>query len=134
MIKYLVWSRCPLQNGVILSAIEILNERENRLLARKEYSVNFIGGSGFITRQAAIEAMAAKLGVDKNLVKIISLRSKFGIRNLTGIVFVYNGAKEVSRQLPIYMFIRELSKDERKKAREAAKAQPVQQAAQAPKK
>ena len=116
-----------------MSAIEILNERDNKLLARKEYSVNFVGGSGFITRQAAAEALAAKLGVDKSLVKIISLTSKFGLRNLTGTVFVYSGPKEVNRQLPKYMSVRELPKDERKKAREAAKPQPAAQAAPAKK-
>lgn len=111
-----------------MSAIEILNERENKLLARKEYSVNFVGGSGFITRQAAAEAMATKLGVDKNLVKLISLKSKFGLRNLMGTIFVYNEAKEVNRQLPKYMAIRQLPKEDRKKAREAAKPQPAAQA------
>lgn len=108
-----------------MSAIEIINERENSLLARKEYFVNFLGGSGFITRQAATEAMAARLGVDKNLVKVISLGSKFGLRNLKGTIFVYSSTEEIKRQLPRYMSIRELPKEERKKAREAAKPQPA---------
>lgn len=117
-----------------MSTIEIIDERENPLLARKEYSVNFLGGSGFITRQAATEAIATKLGVDKTLVKVISLESKFGLRNLKGTIFVYAGAEDVKRQLPRYMAIRELPKDERKKAREAAKSQPPAQAGEAPKK
>lgn len=117
-----------------MSTIEIVSERENSLLARKEYSLNFVGGSGFVTRQAASEAIAVKLGVDKSLVKLISLEGKFGIRNLKATAFVYTNVKEVKRQLPKYMSIRELPKEERKKAREASKPKPAAPAAEAPKK
>ena len=112
-----------------MSTIEIVSERENALLARKEYLLNFIGGSGLVTRQAAAEAIATKLGVDKTLVKLISLEGKFGMRDFKARAFVYRKADEMKRQLPKYMFLRELSKEDRKKAREAFKQQPAAQTA-----
>jgi ribosomal protein S24E len=117
-----------------LSTIEIISERENTLLARREYSLNFVGGSGLVTRQAASEAIATKLGVDKALVKLISLEGKFGMRNLKATAFVYSNVSEIKRQLPKYMSIRGLPKEERKKAREAAKPQPAAKTAETAKK
>lgn len=107
-----------------LSTIEIINERDNSLLARREYLLSFLGGSGLITRRAAAEAIATKIGVDKTLVKVISLEGKFGKRDLTAIAFIYNNANDMQRQLPKYMSLRDLSKEDRKKAREASKPQP----------
>lgn len=117
-----------------MSTIEIVSEKENTLLARKEYLLNFVGGSGLVTRQAAAEAIATKLGVEKSLVKLISLEGKFGMRDFRAKAFVYRKADEIKRQLPKYMFLRELSKEDRKKAKEASKQQSAAQAAETAKK
>jgi ribosomal protein S24E len=105
-----------------LSTIEIVNENDNKLLSRKEYVLNFRGGSGLVSRQAATEAVATKLGVPKEGVNIVSLRGKFGERDLRAVAFVYSDQKAKASQLPKYMLLRELSKEERKKVREAEKA------------
>lgn len=120
-IKYLATITWHSTEGTILSTIEIVSERENRLLSRREYVFNFKGGSGLITRQAAAEAIATKIGADRTLVKIFSLEGDFGNRDLKATAFAYNKMMDVSRQLPKYMSIRELPKEERKKARESAK-------------
>ncbi len=105
-----------------MSTIEIVNENDNKLLSRKEYVLNFRGWSGLVSRQAATEAVATKLGVPKEGVTIVSLRGKFGERDLRAVAFVYSDQKAKASQLPKYMLLRELSKEERKKAREAEKA------------
>jgi len=87
--------------------------------------VNFKGGSGFITRQAAIESIASRLGVAKDKVRIIELQGKFGVRDLLARVYVYTDTKQIKKQLPPYLAIRELPKEERKKAREALKPKPA---------
>ena len=95
------------------------------MLSRRELVLTFKAGSGFITRQSAAEAIATKLGVSKDKVKCISLRGKFGLRDLKAVAYVYSDTKLINRQLPKYMAIRELPKEERKKAREARKAETV---------
>jgi ribosomal protein S24E len=108
-----------------LSTVEVVNERDNKLLARREYVLNFKGGSGLVSRKAAADAIAGKLGVAKEGVKIISLSGKHGVRDLKAVAYVYSDTKVISKQLPKYMALRELSKEDRKKAREAAKAKQV---------
>ncbi|MDG6996492.1 MAG: hypothetical protein JRN52_11265 [Nitrososphaerota archaeon] len=104
-----------------MSTLEIVSENENKLLSRKELVCSFALGSGLITRQAAAEAIATRLGVKKDGVKIVSLSSKFGSRDLLAKAYVYSDLKLVDVQLPKYMKIRQLSKEERKQAKEAAK-------------
>ncbi|MGI0091007.1 MAG: hypothetical protein ACREBS_04810 [Nitrososphaerales archaeon] len=117
-----------------MSTIEIINEIENQLLARRELSLSFKGGSGLVTRHAAAEAIATKLGVPMASVKLISLQGKFGLRDLTARAYVYSDSKLIKKQLPKYMMTRELPKEERKKAREAAKAKAAAPAQPAKKK
>jgi ribosomal protein S24E len=111
--------------NVHLSTIEITKDSENKLLSRREVVLNFKGGSGFITRPAAVEAISTRLGVSKDKVRIISLEGKFGSRDLVANAYVYTDASQIKRQLPAYLAIRELPKEERKKAREALKPKPA---------
>ena len=108
-----------------LSTVEIVNEKENRMLSRRELVLNFKGGSGLVSRQSASDAIATKLGVKKENVKLVSLHGNFGMRDLRAVAYVYTDPKLIARHLPKYMMIRELSKEDRKKAREAAKLKPA---------
>jgi ribosomal protein S24E len=107
------------------STFEVLKDNENKLLSRRELTVVFHGGSGFVSRPAAAEAISSRMGVSKDKVRIISLRGKFGLRDLVASAYVYSDPNEVKKQLPPYLGIRELPKDERKKAREALKPKPA---------
>ncbi len=107
-----------------MSTVEILSDQENKALGRRELVLNFKGGSGFISRQGATDAITAKANVPKGNVKLISLHGKFGVRDLEALAYVYSDAETIKRQLPKYMMLRELSKEERKKIKEAAKAKP----------
>ncbi|MDA4110978.1 MAG: hypothetical protein OK439_00455 [Thaumarchaeota archaeon] len=108
-----------------MSTIEIVNDNQNKLLSRREIVLNFKGGSGFITRKSAVEAISTRFGVPKESVRIISMQGKFGMRDLEAQVFVYSDMKQIKKQLPPYLEIRELPKEERKKAREALKPKPA---------
>jgi len=101
--------------------LELSSDSENTLLSRREVRGTFTGGSGLITRQSACDAIASKLGVDKSKVQVISLRGKFGTRDLITEAYVFNDTSKVKEQLPHYITIRQLPKDERKKAREEQK-------------
>jgi ribosomal protein S24E len=105
--------------------MEVLKDSENKLLSRREVTVLFRGGSGFITRPSATEAISSRLGVQKDKVRVISLQGKFGLRDLVGTAYVYSEASEMKKQLPSFLSIRELPKEERKKAREALKPKPA---------
>ena len=117
-----------------LSAIEVLKDSENKLLSRRELTLVFKGGSGFITRPAAVEAISTRLGVPKEKVRVISLEGKFGLRDLVGKAYIYSDTAEVKKQLPVFLSIRELPKEERKKAREALKPKPAAPGTEAAKK
>lgn len=112
----------------------MLSDSENKLLSRREITAVFKGGSGFITRSAAAEAISSRLGVPKDKVRIISLEGRFGLRDLFAKVYVYSNTDEIKKQLPAYLSIRELPKDERKKAREALKPKPAPAGTEAAKK
>jgi ribosomal protein S24E len=104
--------------------LEILSDSENKLLSRRELLVTFGGGNGFITRQSAAEAVSNRLGIPKDKVRVLYLQGKFGIRDLTAKVYVYENVEAIKEQLPKYLEIRDLPKEERKKAREALKPKP----------
>jgi ribosomal protein S24E len=116
------------------STIEVVKDSENKLLSRRELDVVFKGGSGFVSRPSAAEAISARLGVPKERVRVISLQGKFGLRDLFARAYVYSDVSQVKKQLPAFLSIRELPKDERKKAREALKPKPAAPGAEAAKK
>lgn len=105
-----------------LSSLVIITENENKLLSRRELVCSLALGSGLVTRQAAAEAIATRIGVKKENVQIVSLVGKFGSRDLLAKAYVYSDLKLMEKQLPRYLKIRQLSKEERKQAKEAAKA------------
>ncbi len=117
-----------------MSTIEILQDSENKLLSRRELTLVFKGGSGFISRPAATEAISSRMGVAKEKVRVISLEGKFGLRDLVAKAYVYSDVADEKKQLPAFLSIRELPKDERKKAREALKPKPAAPGAEAAKK
>ena len=96
--------------------------------------LTFKAGSGLVTRQSAAEAIATKLGVSRDKVKLVSLQGKFGLRELRAVAYIYSDTKLIGRHSPKYMAIRELPKEERKKARGAAKPKPATPAPDAAKK
>lgn len=104
-----------------MSTFEITSDVENPLLERRELKGIFHGGNGLLTRQGASEAIASKIGVDKEKVQVISLDGKFGVRDLSARAYVFTDKSGAKKQLASYFFIRNLSKEERVKAKEERK-------------
>ncbi len=105
-----------------MSTIEISSDSENELLSRRELTCVFRGASGLLTRQGAAEAISTKVSVAKESVQIVSLMGGFGTRDLKATAYIFSDPKDSKRQLSDYMRIRQLPKEERKKAREEKKA------------
>jgi len=108
-----------------VSSFEVLKDNENKLLSRRELTVVFKGGSGFISRPAAAEAISSRMGVTKDKVRVVSLEGKFGLRDLVASAYIYSDVNEMKKQLRPFLSIRELPKGERKAAREALKPKPT---------
>jgi ribosomal protein S24E len=98
--------------------LEVISDSENKLLGRREMNVRFRSGSGILTRQAAAEAISSKVGTAKEQVQVLSLKGKFGVRDIEAHVYVFSNANDAKRQLSDYILLRHLPKEERKKLRE----------------
>jgi ribosomal protein S24E len=103
------------------SALTIVSQVENPLLDRKEIRCVFRAANGFITRAGAAEAIAAELKSEKHAVQILSLKGKFGDRDLFCEALIFGSPKSLDEQTQDYLRIRMLPKDQRKAAREKSK-------------
>ena len=99
---------------------------ENKLLERKEAVYLFKGMAGKLTRADAAKAVAEDLGVPEEKVVPIKLKTVFGTRDVKGTFYVYDDLEKAKRQLPEYIFLRMLSKEERKKILEERRKAKVQ--------
>jgi len=104
-----------------LSQLNILSDKENKLLSRREIVCKFRVGSGLLTRQGAAEAISSRLGVEKGNVQIISMKGKSGQRALVADAYVFPSSQISAKQIPKHLIVRMFSKDERKKIREDMK-------------
>ena|GEM_PF-158990 len=114
--------RVPYRIGFYLSTIVTLGDKTNGLLKRREVVCVFKGVAGKLTRKEAAEMLAKELKLDKKFVIPISLQPETGMSDLRCMFYVYDDEDLAKRHLPKYIPLRMLSKEERKKAKEAAKA------------
>lgn len=115
-------------------SLQLLSEAENRLLNRREVRVVFKNASGRLSRVDAVQAVAKHLKVDQSKVFLISLDTYSGVRDVEGLFYIYHDPKEARRHLPKYIFVRMLSKDERRRKIEESKKARAEMAAAAKKK
>jgi|BEDMetMinimDraft_2_1075160.scaffolds.fasta_scaffold00257_13 ribosomal protein S24E len=108
-----------------------LELKENPILARREAKYLFEEGAGKLTRLEAQKLVAADLGVKEEQVITISLRNSHGTRNQIGYFRVYDNPSEARLQIPKYVFVRNLQKEERKKLIEEEKKKKAPKVAKA---
>ncbi|SRR5579863_3230930 len=101
-----------------MSLVQITQDFENKLLGRRELKVKFKAGSGILSRQAAVDAIASQTGTKKENIQVISLNGVYGARDVNATAYVFSNAEDAKRQLADYVLLRHLPKDERKKLRE----------------
>ncbi|MEM3437881.1 MAG: hypothetical protein QXP55_05065 [Nitrososphaerales archaeon] len=95
--------------------MQIVKDSRNDLLRRREINCIFNSMAGLIKRQDAINMVAKSLNVDAKNVYLISLRTKTGTRDVSGLFYIYDNPEDAKKQLPKYLFLRLLPKEEREK-------------------
>ena len=102
--------------------IVTLEDKTNELLKRREVKCLFKGFAGKLTRKEAVQMLAKELKLDKKFVLPISLMCKTGMNDINCTVYVYDDEYLAKKHLPKYIFMRMLTKEERKKEKEVEKA------------
>lgn len=105
-----------------MSAIVTLDDKDNRLLKRRELRCLFKGLAGKLSRKDAVEMLAKEHKLDKKFVIPISLKCETGANDARCTFYVYDDEDLAKKHLPKYIFMRMLTEEERKKAKEAEKA------------
>ena len=95
--------------------VVLLEDNNNVLLKRREIKSVIKNAFGSIKRQDATELIANKLKIDKNNLLPVSIKSEFGNPDILTLIYYYEDMKEAKKQIPRYLFLRSMSKDERKK-------------------
>ncbi|MBI5133732.1 MAG: hypothetical protein HZA83_03380 [Thaumarchaeota archaeon] len=105
-----------------MSTIVTLEDKSNGILKRREIKCLFKSVAGKLTRKEAAEMLAKELKLDKKFVIPVSLMCKTGTNDISCTFYVYDDENLAKQHLPKYIFIRMLTKEESKKAKEAEKA------------
>ncbi len=95
-----------------------MRSRENKLLGRKELVYLFKGVAGSLSRESAKEHIASKFSVPVENVIPVKLETLFGTRDIRGLFYIYRDVEEARRQLPGYLFLRGMRREERAKVLE----------------
>ena len=97
---------------------ELVHTRDNKLLGRRELVYLFRAAASSLTRRAAAEHVSSQLSVSPEHVVVVKLETISGKRDVRGVFYVYSDVGEARRQLPEYLFLRSLSREERAKVLE----------------
>ncbi len=105
-----------------MSQIVTLQDKTNALLKRREVKCLFKGHAGKLSRNDAVNLVTTQLKLDKKIVIPVTLECETGRTDVKGTFYVYDDETLAKKHLPKYVFLRLLSKEERKKIAEAEKA------------
>ncbi len=108
--------------SLYLSTFITLEDKTNGLLKRREVKCLFKGSAGRLTRKEAVEILTKELKLDKKFVIPENLICKNGVNDIHCTFYIYDDENLAKKHLPKYIFMRMLTKEERKKAKEAEKA------------
>jgi small subunit ribosomal protein S24e len=100
----------------------LLEDNNNTLLKRREIRTLIKNTTGSIKRQEAVELVANKLKVDKNNILPISIKSEYGNPDVLALMYYFDKIDDAKKQIPRYLFLRSLAKEERKKIIDDEKA------------
>ena len=96
-------------------SFQIIEDKMNDLLRRREISLIFRSMAGSLTRQDAVKIVAEKFNVDFSKIYQMSLNTKTGTKDVFGLFYIYNNSEDAKKQLPRYIFLRMSPKEEREK-------------------
>ena len=95
--------------------VVLLEDNNNILLKRREIKSIIKNATGSIPREEAANLIAGKIGVNKNNLMPISLKSEFGNPDVLALMYYYDDIEYAKKQLQRYRLLRTMTKDERKK-------------------
>ncbi|MCP8323583.1 MAG: hypothetical protein L6N96_05335 [Candidatus Methylarchaceae archaeon HK02M2] len=96
-------------------SFQIKEDKINNLLGRREILCTFSSVAGSLTRQDAIKIISEKLKIDIDKVYLLSLKTKMGTRDISGLFYIYDNPEDAKKQLTRHVFLRMLPKEEREK-------------------
>lgn len=102
--------------------VVLLEDNNNALLKRREIKSVIKNALGSVKRQDAVELIANKLKLNKNNILPVTIKSEFGNPDILTLMYYYDNMEEAKKQIPRYLFLRALLKDERKKIIDEEKA------------
>ena len=108
--------------SLYLSTFITLEDKTNGLLKRREVKCSFKGSAGRLTRKEAVEILTKELKLDEKFVIPANLICKNGVNDIHGTFYIYDDENLAKKHLPKYIIMRMLTKEERKKVKEAEKA------------
>ena len=102
--------------------ITLLEDNNNILLKRREIKSLIKNAVGSIKRQDAADLVANKLKLNKKNILPVSIKCEFGNPDVVAMMYYYDDISDAKKQIPRYLFLRSLTKDERKKIIDDEKA------------
>ncbi|HET7149365.1 MAG TPA: hypothetical protein VFI73_12810 [Candidatus Nitrosopolaris sp.] len=99
-----------------MASVELvtIEDRKNPLLGRQEMSVIFKNSAGRIKRTEATDIVAKQNNVEKRAVIPISMVCGKGMTDIRAVFYIYTDETEARKNLPRYILLRNLPKEERK--------------------
>jgi len=99
-------------------AFEVLQDKENPLLNRREVVCLFPDSAGKITRADVVKILSQNFNIPPERIIPISIRHSHGVRNTEVTVYIFKNYEDAKRQLPKHILQRLLPREERKKLAE----------------
>jgi len=94
--------------------IEIIEEKKNPLIDRKEIKINIDHfGQGTPNRLNIKKKISAMQGADEKLTIIKKIKTHYGAANDTGIVYIYDNFEDLKYFEPFHIQVRNLPKEKR---------------------
>jgi small subunit ribosomal protein S24e len=92
-----------------------LEDRNNRLLNRREIKLILKDASGRLSRMNAADLIAKEFNADRKAVVPIKMGSEKGSTDIHSTFYIYESVGQMNDQLPRYRVLRNMEKTERKK-------------------
>jgi small subunit ribosomal protein S24e len=105
-----------------LQEIVTLQDHNNPLLNRREIKVIIKNSQGQLSRVNAISLVAGHFHLNKQQIIPISMKSETGRTDVYASFYVYSSLENAQQQLPRYVMLRNISKEDRKKVINEEKA------------
>lgn len=94
---------------------EVIEDKENPLLNRRELVCVFPSSAGKLTRGDVVKAVAQKISVPEDRIIPVNIKCSHGITDARVTLYIYGNLEDAKRQLPKHIMLRILPKEERKK-------------------